>query len=61
VMIPAENARMLKLAIPHAELQILEGMGHGYNLEAQEIADELVIDFVRRHGRAVERSASAAR
>lgn len=61
VMIPAENARMMKLAIPHAELHILEGMGHGYNLEAQPFADELVIDFVRRHGRVDERSASAAR
>ncbi len=61
VTIPAENARMLKERIPHAELHILEGMGHGYNLEAQEIADELVIDFVRRHGGVAERNASAAR
>jgi pimeloyl-ACP methyl ester carboxylesterase len=61
VMIPAENARMMKLAIAHAEMHILDGMGHGYNLEAQELADELVIDFVRRHGRVDERSASAAR
>ncbi len=61
VMIPAENARMLKQQIPHAEMHILESMGHGYNLEAQDIADELVIDFVRRHGGAVERNARAAR
>jgi pimeloyl-ACP methyl ester carboxylesterase len=61
VTIPAENARMMKLAIPHAEMHILEGMGHGYNLEAQETADELVIDFVRRHGHAAERTAGAAR
>jgi len=49
VMIPAENAYMLKRHIPHAELQILPGMGHGYNLEAQQLADHLVIDFFRRH------------
>ncbi len=61
VMIPAENARMLKERISHAELHVLDGMGHGYNLEAQEIADALVIDFVRRHGSVSERSASAAR
>ena len=61
VMIPADNARMLKERIPHAELHILEGMGHGYNLEAQEQADALVIDFVSRHGRVAGRSASAAR
>ena len=61
VMLPVENARMLKLAIPHAELHILDGMGHGYNLEAQEMADDLVIDFVRRHGSVSKRSASAAR
>ncbi len=61
VMLPVENARMLKERIPHAELHILEGMGHGYNLEAQETADALVIDFVRRHGGVPARSASAAR
>ncbi len=61
VMIPAGNAHLLKQHVPHAELHILDGMGHGYNLEAQEHADALVIDFVRRHGRAVQRSARAAR
>jgi pimeloyl-ACP methyl ester carboxylesterase len=61
ITIPAENARMIKQRIPHAELHILEGMGHGYNFEAQEVADALVVDFVRRHGRVAERSASAAR
>lgn len=49
LIVPAGNARLLKQHIPHAELHILEGAGHGYNLEAQEHADALVIDFVRRH------------
>lgn len=48
VMMPVENAHLLKERIPHAELRILEGLGHGYNLEGQEIADALVIDFVKR-------------
>jgi pimeloyl-ACP methyl ester carboxylesterase len=48
VMLPVGNAHMLKERMPHAELHELEGMGHGYNLEAREIADPLVIDFVQR-------------
>jgi len=48
VMIPAGNAELLRQLMPHAELHLLEGMGHGYNLEAQETADALVIDFLRR-------------
>lgn len=50
VMIPPANAQLMKAGIAHAELQILNGMGHGYNLEAQQEADALVLDFVRRHG-----------
>jgi pimeloyl-ACP methyl ester carboxylesterase len=61
VMIPVANAHLLKRHMPQAELHILEGMGHGYNLEAQEQADALVIDFVRRHSRTAEGSARAAR
>jgi pimeloyl-ACP methyl ester carboxylesterase len=60
VMIPVGNAHQLKQHLPQAELHILEGMGHGYNLEAQDQADALVIDFVRRHGRPAERVARAA-
>jgi pimeloyl-ACP methyl ester carboxylesterase len=50
VMIPPGNAGMLAEAIPHAEVHILDGLGHGYNLEGQAIADALVLDFVRRVG-----------
>ncbi len=50
VMIPVGNAHMLKAAMPHAELHVIEGMGHGYNLEAQAAADTLVIDFCMRQG-----------
>jgi pimeloyl-ACP methyl ester carboxylesterase len=48
VMIPVGNAHMLAERISHAEVHILEGMGHGYNLEAQAIADGLVVDFIAR-------------
>jgi pimeloyl-ACP methyl ester carboxylesterase len=54
VMVPAGNARLLKERIPHAELHVLQGLGHGYNLEGQAIADELVIGFLRRHARGEE-------
>jgi len=49
VMIPVGNAHLLKERMPHAELHVLAGLGHGYNLEGQAIADELVLGFLRRH------------
>lgn len=62
VMIPAANAHLLKQHIPHAELRILAGMGHGYNLEAQEQADALVLDFVhRQRAGSAEKTAHAVR
>jgi pimeloyl-ACP methyl ester carboxylesterase len=60
VMIPVQNAHLLKDCIAHAELHVLEGMGHGYNLEAQAIADELVIGFLQRHAR-ISGAANAVR
>lgn len=59
VMIPVGNAHLLKERMPHAELHVLEGFGHGYNLEARSIADPLVLNFVRQHA-ATESVASAA-
>lgn len=61
LLIPAGNARMLAERIPGARLHILEGVGHGYNLEAQARADALVIAFARRHARATEGTARAVR
>ncbi|MEX0751179.1 MAG: alpha/beta hydrolase [Dehalococcoidia bacterium] len=60
VMMPAGNAHLLKERMPHAELHVLEDLGHGYNLEGQAIADELVIEFLQRHAR-IEGATSAAR
>ena len=54
LMIPSANAHLLKRAIPHAEVSILEGAGHGYNLEWQATADAIVFDFLARHSGAVE-------
>ncbi len=48
-LIDVENARVLAARIPGAELAILEGAGHVYHSEQPERADELVLDFVRRH------------
>lgn len=48
VMIPVGNAHKLKAGIAHAELHVLDGMGHGYDLEAQAQADALVIAFCAR-------------
>ncbi|MGE5459424.1 MAG: alpha/beta fold hydrolase [Solirubrobacterales bacterium] len=48
-VIDVENARVLASRIPGAELAILEGAGHVYHSEQAERADEVVLDFVRRH------------
>lgn len=61
VMIPAGNAELLKQGIPHAELRLLAGIGHGYNLEAQAEADGIVVDFFMRHAGARESAARAVR
>jgi 3-oxoadipate enol-lactonase len=48
-LIDVENARVTTSRIPGAELAILEGAGHVYHSEQAERADEVVLDFVRRH------------
>ena len=48
-VIDVENARILASRIPEAELAILEGAGHVYHSEQPETADEIVLDYVRRH------------
>ncbi|HEX9122789.1 MAG TPA: alpha/beta fold hydrolase [Actinomycetota bacterium] len=49
MMIDPENARVLASRIPGAELRLLEGAGHLYHSEQAERADEIVLDFLRRH------------
>lgn len=48
-LIDVGNARVLASRIPGAELQILDGAGHVYHSEQADRADEIVLDFVRRH------------
>jgi 3-oxoadipate enol-lactonase len=48
-LIPVENSRLLASRIPGAELVLFEGAGHGYLWEAEEEANRVVFDFLRRH------------
>jgi pimeloyl-ACP methyl ester carboxylesterase len=48
-IIPVENSRLIASRIPGAELIILEGMGHGFFIEAAEEANGIIMDFLGRH------------
>ena len=48
-LVHPDNATLLAGAIPGAELAIFDGAGHAYHLEQAERADDVVLDFVRRH------------
>ncbi len=48
-LIPVANSRIIASRIPGAELAILKGAGHIFNLEAGEEADRMMLDFLRRH------------
>ena len=50
-IIPVENSRILASRIPNAEVVILEGMGHGFNMEVAGEADKMIIDFLKKHRR----------
>ena len=50
-IVPAENSKILASRIPDAELVILEGMGHGFFIEAAEEANNVITYFLRRHRR----------
>jgi len=47
-MVAVENARLIAERIPHAELVLLEGVGHVYHSEQPEAADRAVIEFLER-------------
>jgi pimeloyl-ACP methyl ester carboxylesterase len=49
-LIDVENARVLAERIPGAELVVIEGAGHVYHSEQADLADEVVLDFLRRLG-----------
>jgi pimeloyl-ACP methyl ester carboxylesterase len=48
-LIAVENSRIIASRIQGAELVILKGMGHMFNLEAGEEADRIMLDFLRKH------------
>lgn len=50
-LIDPENASVLASRIPGAELVLLRGAGHLYHSERAEEADDVILDFVRRHRR----------
>ncbi len=45
----AENSKIMASRIPEAELVILKNMGHGFMFEAEEEANRIMLDFLRRH------------
>ena len=47
---PVENSRILASRIPNCELVILKNAGHGFNIEAEEETNRIILDFLRRHG-----------
>ena len=50
-VVAAGNAQVLASRIRGAELVMIEGAGHLYHSERATEADEVVLDFVRRHRR----------
>ncbi len=48
-LVDVANAHALAERIPGAELVVIEGAGHVYHAEQPELADGIVLDFLRRH------------
>jgi pimeloyl-ACP methyl ester carboxylesterase len=48
-LVPVENSRIIASRIPASELTIFEKMGHGFNIEAAEAMNDIVLDFLARH------------
>lgn len=46
---PVENQRVLASRIPHAELVIMDHLGHGLYIEGVDDVNRVMIDFLRRH------------
>jgi pimeloyl-ACP methyl ester carboxylesterase len=50
-IVPTENSKIIASRIPNVELVILEGMGHGFFIEAAAEANRTILDFLGRHRR----------
>jgi len=48
-LVPADNSRLIASQIPNSELVILENMGHGFNIEAADEVNDIILSFLRRH------------
>lgn len=48
---PIENQRTLASSIAHAELVIMENLGHGLYIEGTEEINRAMLDFLKRHPR----------
>jgi pimeloyl-ACP methyl ester carboxylesterase len=48
-MVSPENSRLLASRLTNAELVMLNGIGHGFFLEAVEQSAKVIINFLRRH------------
>jgi len=58
--VPVANSKVLASDIPDARLVILEGMGHGFLIEAADAANRTILDFLARHAGALPRAAGPA-
>jgi pimeloyl-ACP methyl ester carboxylesterase len=50
ILVPPRFSRALHARLPHAELVVLEGGGHGYFLELAPAFNEVVLEFLGRNG-----------
>jgi 3-oxoadipate enol-lactonase len=48
-LVPVENSRIIASMIPNAELIILKNMGHGFNIEAADEVNRIVLQFLNRY------------
>lgn len=48
-LVPVENSRLIASKIPNAELVILKNMGHGFNIEAADKVNDIILSFLGRH------------
>jgi pimeloyl-ACP methyl ester carboxylesterase len=49
-LVPPQNSRFLAEHIPGAELVVFPGGRHSFNVEFEEESNNVVLDFIQRHG-----------
>ncbi|MCJ7515183.1 MAG: alpha/beta hydrolase [Dehalococcoidia bacterium] len=50
-LVPVGNSELIASRITNAELVILKNMGHGFNIEAADEVNHIVLSFLSRAGR----------